>query len=234
MATLAEGGECVAFDLETTGVSSFRDAPVSYGFVQHVGGRIQSDAGYVNPGVPIPPGASAIHGITDEMVRDATVLAEATEYVARRLSSIWSSGGVVVGMNVAYDLTMVDALCRRLSLAPLEARGQIGAVVDVLVVDRHVDRWRKGGRKLTDLCRHYGVSLSDAHSALADAEASLEILEAQIAQFPEIAHLDVGQMNETLRGWYVEWLTSFSAYLERKGERPVAGGRFAWPLHVDE
>ncbi len=235
MVTLAEARELVAFDLETTGVSSFRDAPVSYGFVQHRSdGGALSDAGYVNPGVPIPPGASAIHGITDDMVRDATVLAEAVEYVADRLASIWSSGGIVVGMNVAYDLTMVDALCRRLDLATLAARGPIGAVVDVLIVDRHVDRWRKGGRKLSDLCRHYGVELSDAHSASADAEASLEIFETQLSRFVEVAELEVDRVNETLRGWYVEWLTSFSAYLERKGERPIALGRYEWPLHGGE
>ena len=228
----------VGFDLETTGVSSFRDVPVSYGFVQRERGddavTTTREGGYVNPGRPIPPGATAVHGITDDAVRDAPALDVMAELLASRLASVWSSGGVIVGMNVSYDLTMVDALCRRVGATPLDERGPVGPVVDILILDRHYDRWRKGARRLTDLCAHYGVALGDAHSALADAEASLDVFDAMTERYPEILELPVGAINDTLRSWYVEWLTSFSSYLERKGEPPVAAGRYAWPLHAGE
>jgi DNA polymerase-3 subunit epsilon len=228
----------IGFDLETTGVSSFLDLPVSYGFVERVtseGGIVtKREGGYVNPGVPIPAGAGAIHGITDEMVADATPLAEAVETVAEQLSSLWSGGDVVVGMNVAYDLTMVDSLCQRLGIATLEQRGTVGPVLDVLILDRHFDKWRKGSRKLTDLCAHYGVSLKSAHAAVDDAEASLQVFEAQLQQWPAIGEIPVATMNETLRAWYQEWLASFSKYLEKKGEMPVNAGRYEWPIHRDE
>jgi DNA polymerase-3 subunit epsilon len=228
----------VGFDLETTGVSSFLDVPVSYGFVEHVadanGVTSRRDGSFVNPGVPIPPGAGAIHGITDAMVADATPLAEAVELLAARLATLWSNGDVVVGMNVSYDLTMVDSLCRRLGLSTLEERGSVGPVLDVLVLDRHFDKWRKGSRKLTDLCQNYGVTLSGAHAAVDDAEASLEVFEAQLRQYPEIAKIPVEAINETLRAWYQEWLASFSIYLEKKGEAPISAGRYEWPIHRDE
>lgn len=227
----------VGFDLETTGVSSFRDVPVSYGFVQHVQGvggtSTLVESGYVNPGVAIPAGASAIHGITNDMVADAAILGDAVETIVAKLVSVWTSGGVIVGMNVGYDLTMVDSLCRRLGIPAIEERGDIGGVMDILVLDRHFDKWRKGARKLTDLCWHYGVALDSAHSAAADAEASLLVFEAMVANLPEIAGIPVAEINATLRTWYQEWLSSFSTYLEKKGEAPIEAGRYEWPIHLD-
>ncbi|MFY9783843.1 MAG: exonuclease domain-containing protein [Acidimicrobiales bacterium] len=227
----------VGFDLETTGISSFRDVPVSYGFVEHrhdqSGITTLRDGGLVNPGVLIPASASAIHGITDDMVADAPFLKETVELIADRLSAIWSSRDVVVGMNVGYDLTMVDALCHRLELPSLEDRGVVGSVMDILVLDRHFDKWRKGPRKLTDLCRHYGVTLGSAHSAAADAEASLEVFEAMLTKFSAIGKIPWADVNDTLRAWYQEWLTSFSKYLEDKGEAPIDAGRYAWPIHAE-
>jgi DNA polymerase-3 subunit epsilon len=227
----------VGFDLETTGVSSFRDVPVSYGFVQHVreasGSETRIEGGYVNPGVPIPAGASAVHGITNDMVANAPLLRDAVETIAERLSTLWKSGGVVVGMNAGYDLTMVDSICRRLEIATLEQRGEVGAVMDILVLDRHFDKWRKGARKLTDLCLHYGVTLKSAHSAADDAEASLLVFEVMLARFPEIEQIPVAEINLTLRAWYQEWLSSFSLYLEKKGEAPIEAGRYEWPIHLE-
>ena len=228
----------VGFDLETTGVSSFVDAPVSYGFFEHIvrdddNERIGS-WGLINPGVPIPPGASAIHGITDEMVANAHSLGESVEYIVERLATIWSSGYAVVGMNVSYDLTMVNSVCQRLDYPTLEQRGVVGPVLDVLILDRHFDKWRKGSRKLTDLCQLYGVELGNAHSAVDDAKASVEVLEAQLKRYPEIGEIPTEMMNETLRTWYQEWFASFSSYLEKKGEAPISAGRYDWPIHSDK
>jgi DNA polymerase-3 subunit epsilon len=228
----------IGFDLETTGIDSFRDVPVSYGFVERVQGARGSESlmesCFVNPGIPIPLGASAIHGITDEMVADATPLSAAVEIMAERISAHWACGDVIVGMNVAYDLTMVDSLCRRLDLPTLTERGDIGAVVDVLILDRHYDKWRKGGRKLTDLCRHYEVALGNAHSAAHDAEASLVVFEVLRERYRAFDAIPVARLNVTVRSWYEEWLSSFSLYLEKKGEEPIAPGRYEWPIHIDD
>jgi DNA polymerase-3 subunit epsilon len=225
----------VAFDLETTGVNSFHDVPVSYGFVEQVTeGEIVhtvTDGGLVNPGRSIPPGATAVHGITNEMVADAVSLAVSSAAIIDKLADVWFSGGAIVGMNLAYDLTMVDALCRRVFNASLAERGVEGPVYDILVIDRHFDRYRKGKRTLEDLCLQYHVVLDGAHSAVADAQASLSVFRAMLELYPEIPAIPTSEVNASLRAWHQDWLRSFSTFLEGKGRAPINAGQYEWPIH---
>jgi DNA polymerase-3 subunit epsilon len=228
----------IGFDLETTGVDSFSDVPVSYGFVERIasGDKVitRTKSGYVNPGVAIPEESTAIHGITNDMVADAPELAVATEKIAALLAEIWQRGCVIVGMNVSYDLTMIESLCTRLGLTPLSQRGGIGPVMDILVLDRRFNKYRKGGRKLGILCSHYGVVLDDAHAAAADADASLCILEAIRASKPEIDQIPLGSINETLRGWHQGQMRDLSAYFVKQGNPPISKGQFSWPINTAE
>lgn len=221
----------VAFDLETTGVDPFKDRPVSFGFVERgdESGFLEL-GGLVNPGVAIPAGATQVHGITNEMVHSAPSLNDAVELIVDTLDEIWDNGGAVVGMNVSYDLTMVNSVCVAQGRDPL----RVGPVFDVLITDRHFDRWRRGSRKLTDLCREYEVDLNDAHAALDDARATLLVLEAQVRRYPDLQSLQLATLNEKLAAWYRDWLSSFSTYLEKKGEPSIDPGRYAWPIHVME
>ncbi|HEY7931249.1 MAG TPA: exonuclease domain-containing protein [Acidimicrobiales bacterium] len=222
----------VAFDLETTGIDPFVDRPVSYGFVERRGGEgFLEIGGYVNPGVEIPAGAARVHGITNQMVADAPGLLEATTVISEVILDTWANGGVVVGMNVAYDLTMLNSLRVAQGLASLVPAGP---VLDVLIADRHFDRWRKGSRRLGDLCTHYGVTLDDAHAAVDDARASLLVLEEQVRRYPDFERLEIAHCSASMSAWYREWLSSFSAYLEKKGEAPIGPGRYAWPVHEDD
>ena len=232
MPTAAErlGRRLVAFDLETTGVDAFTDVPVSFGFVEPAA-QVRT-GGFVNPGRPIPAGATKIHGISDADVADAMPLGQAADYLATRLSDVWRDGGAVVGMNVAYDLTMVDAVCRQLGLPNLRERGPIGAVYDVLIIDRHLDRYRKGSRKLSDLCALYGVSLEAAHAAVDDAEASLFVFDALVAKYQkEITAIAYDDVTSTLGEWHRVRLQSYSDWRVSKGDSPIAPGEFAWPLY---
>ncbi len=228
----------VGFDLETTGISSFRDSPVSYGFAERATQETPTDprleSGFIHPGRLIPPGATAIHGITDAMVATATPIAEAVESLAQCLVDVWCDGGIIVGMNVSYDLTMVDSLCQRLDLVSLGDRGPIGPILDVLILDRHFDKWRKGSRKLVNLCQHYGVVLASAHSAVDDALASLLVLDVLRERFRDIDVIETADLNVVQRAWYQEWLQSFSAFREKTGGTPVPPGQFEWPIQTDD
>jgi DNA polymerase III subunit epsilon len=210
----------VAFDLETTGVDPFSDVPVSYAIV----GEDYALVELVNPGRPIPSGASAIHGITDDMVANAISIDTAIELIVDSLHQLWDEHLVLVGMNVSYDLTIVATLAERLQI-PFK----VGPVLDVLVLDRHYDKWRKGKRNLESLCKWYGVELKDAHSADADASACLEILTKMRGRYPFNFSL---KGNDLLREWYRDWLGGYSRYLEGLGKAPIPSGRYEWPVHA--
>lgn len=212
----------VAFDLETTGIDPFNDRPVSYALI----GPNYRLGNLINPGMLIPIEATNIHGITDDLVTLGQPIDEAIEFIVDALHTLWDEDAVLVGMNLSYDLTMIASLCKKLSLG-----FEVGAVADVLVIDRHFDKWRSGSRNLTSLCEFYSVPLTDAHSADADSEACLMLLfkMSKRYQLPVFS-----KDNHTLRSWYQEWLRSYSSYQVKQGKEPIPLGRYEWPIHKED
>lgn len=110
----------VVFDLETTGLSPERDAIVEIGAVRVVDGQIDERLKYetlVRPtnaeGLPImiPPRAQAVHGISDEMVKNAPTIAEVLpEFVS------FVGGSTIVAHNIGFDGGFIRANVRRLGL----------------------------------------------------------------------------------------------------------------------
>ena len=174
----------VVFDLETTGTDIGRDRVIEIGLVRlEPDGRRADWVRRVNPGVPIPPEATAIHGITDDDVRDAPPLEAIAEELTRLLE-----GADIAGYNsLGFDWPFLAAELERVG-RPLDRSGP-----------RHVDAMRifhlKEPRDLSAALRFYcGRDHGGAHSALADASATLDILEAQIRRYEdlpdEVAGLD--------------------------------------------
>ena len=212
-------GRLLGFDLETTGVDPETAHIVQFGFTEYeMGMRTGTWTWPVNPGVHIPEEASAIHGMTDETNADAMTHLQAMDrIVATLIGATLEPRAVLVGMNLAYDLTIIDRHWRALTgLDTLADR--LPPVLDVLVLDKHYDTYRKGSRRLEALARHYDVPVHDAHDAGADAEMSVEVLLAMADRHPEMADteaiaLDIGQ-----RLWRAEQQRSFHAFLIGKGE----------------
>jgi DNA polymerase-3 subunit epsilon len=121
----------------------------------------------------IPAEATAVHGITTEHARaNGKPAVEVVEAVAAHLTELMAAGTPVVGMNLGFDFTLLQRELWRCGVKDgLEDRGQrqIGPLIDVFVIDKAIDRYRPGGRKLTDLCEFYGVRLDGAHDATFDA-----------------------------------------------------------------
>jgi DNA polymerase-3 subunit epsilon len=171
---------CV-FDLETTGVNTDEDRIVTcfIGRVMRDGQVNGSYSWLVNPGIPIPDGASAIHGVTDEVAqRDgadpATAIAEMLTVLRRSIAG----GRPIVAYNASFDLSMLNAEARRYGLEPIE---DFGPVLDPYVIDKAIDRYRKGKRTLVVTAEYYGVPLEDAHDAQADAVATGRVAWALLA-----------------------------------------------------
>lgn len=153
-------------DTETTGAQPGVHRTVSFGIARFekavfVGGIER----FVNPGVPIPEEATAIHKITDEMVKDAPTLAEA--FAAADVRALLD-GAQPAAYNAAFDRHFIPPFGERWDWPWL----------DVLMLIRKQDRFARGaGRhKLAAACERHGVSLTAAHSSGADARACGELL----------------------------------------------------------
>ena len=225
-------GELLAFDLETTGVERFSDVPVSFALVRMVDGVVVAhDTALVDPGRPIPPPATAVHGITDARARsEGMPLATAVAVVAAALLDASRRGVPIAGMKLDFDLTMVDACARHHLGFGLADAGFGGPVLDALVLDRHFDRFRKGRRTLGDLCAHYDVVIEHAHDALADARATLGVLEAMCRHFPDLAGAPPPDLHRWQADWHREWAESFSQWRTRKGMSPLDANDWEWPI----
>lgn len=220
----------LGFDLETTGVDPRKDVPVSYALISTRGDEFQElDNSLVNPGCAIPPEATSIHGITDQMVDNANPLVTAIPIVGNKLVAASAEGVPVVGMNLVFDLTIVDTQWRFLTGEGLVERGWKGPVIDVLLLDRALDKYRKGNRSLSSLCKTYAVEHGGAHDARHDVVASIQlaIILARRFQLGEIA-LDI--LTKRQAQWHRDWAINYSQWRVRQGKPPLGEEARDWPL----
>lgn len=99
----------IILDLETTGVDTEKDRIVELAFQIYTDkGMVKEHACYVNPGIPIPAEATAVHGITDESVKDANMFAPLGSNIAPRFVNCDFGG-----KNVRFDLRMLESEMRR-------------------------------------------------------------------------------------------------------------------------
>lgn len=163
----ADAFACV--DCETTGTDPASDRVVEVAVVRDGARRVWR----VNPGVPIPPEATAVHGIADGDVAACPRFADVAREVVGALA-----GCVVVTFNGrAFDLPLLRAECERAGFAwPLAD----APVVDVLTLDRELTRHTLAGC----VRRWCGREHIGAHGAEADAAATLDVLRAMLAAHP--------------------------------------------------
>jgi len=225
-------GPFAALDLETTGVDPATARIVELALIVDEGdGRVRDlYAGLVDPGpeVEIPPGAAAVHGISRArlVAEAAPPLSEVLPEVHAHLCEIAAAGWPIVIYNATYDWPLLAAEFRRLEPA-LELPAC--PLLDPLVLDRHVDRFRKGRRTLETACEVYGVVLEAAHSARADAVASCAVGRRLLAAYPgELGVASVVELTALQVRAHGVWRDSFNAYLRRIGaDRPAV--RESWP-----
>jgi len=227
-------GTLVGFDLETTGLDREVEEPVSYAFITWDRGElVDVEEGYVQPTRAISEGAAAVHGLTEATLASLGAVEhdEGMRAIERRLAKESAQHVPIVGANLAYDLTMVDRTLWRLaepsSLASAHWRGP---ALDVLVIDRALDQdfAARPGRRLAELCEHYGVTTA-MHTASGDASAAVQIVLAQAARFPELAAATLDELDARQRTWHREWCDAFAARRVAKGQDRLDPGESAWP-----
>lgn len=220
--------ELGVFDLETTGVDvrTSRIVSAHVGVLDAAGDVIERLDWLVNPGVPIPPGATAVHGITDERAQtEGREAADAVREIVAALRTLLHRGIPIVAYNAPYDLSLLDHEARRYGIPPLDDPAPI---IDPLVIDKAVDKYRRGKRTLEFTAGHYGVPLLDAHDAGADAIAAGRVAQAIARAYPSELGIDAAELHRLQVRWCREQAEDFQAYMRRvKDPGFVAEG--SWP-----
>ena len=216
----------VVFDLETTGVdpSEARIVTAFIGVLDATGSVVEGRSWLVDPGIDIPSASTEVHGVTTERARaEGAEASAAVGEIRDMLARHFAEGLAVCAFNAAYDFSLLAAECRRHGLEPLDAR----PVIDPMVIDRKVDRFRRGKRTLTVATEVYGVELTDAHDASADAIAAGRVAQAMTASYPEL-RIDPISLHELTQAWAEEQAVEFEEF-RRRTDPGFSAGR-GWPL----
>ena len=175
----------IAFlDTETTGIDpATGDRIVELGIVVGVRGEIVERLNWlINPERPIPDGARAVHGISDDDVKDAPVFSTIALAISEAMT-----GKIPAAYNAPFDKGFVAAELGRSGLAadllPPCMRAEC-VWLDPLVWARELQKYEKG-KKLTDVAGRLGIKLDNAHRASDDAEAALRVMYA-LARDPRV------------------------------------------------
>lgn len=217
------------FDLETTGIDidTCRIVTAHVGVIGPAGEVLEQRQWLVDPGVEIPTAATLIHGVTTERARlEGLAAAQGVAEIIDALRDAAGRGLPIVAYNAAYDLSVLHREAERYGH---EAFRGPGYVVDPLVIDKAVDRFRRGKRTLTAACEHYGVELLAAHDAGADAIAAGRVAQAIARAFPELAACAVAELHTRQVGWCREQAESYQDWRRRNGE-PEFTTSGAWPI----
>lgn len=215
----------VGFDLETTGVRREHDRVVTATLTYddpETGEFVRE--WLINPGIEIPPEATAVNGITNEMLTEqGQDAAEAIGEITTLMIAMLQPGIPLVAYNALFDVSIIDREQRRYGLPTIFADGIQGGpppfVLCPMTIDKAVNPFVKGRgmRKLTPTAARYGVELKDAHQATADVRAALDV--ARRLHLPQPADQrdrDPGQIarrrailadasEEDLRSWQKAW-----------------------------
>ncbi len=166
----------VFFDLETTGTNISRDRIVEISIIKLMpDGQRSEKTRLLNPEMPIPAEATAIHHITDEMVADKPTFRDVAPGI---LASI--TGCDIAGFNSnRFDIPLLDAEFERVGIDFDLSKARF---IDVQTIFH-----KKEPRTLVAAYKYYcNADLVGAHSALDDTRATLEVLLAQLERYDDL------------------------------------------------
>jgi DNA polymerase-3 subunit epsilon len=217
------------FDLETTGidVETSRVVSAAVGVLDESGNVIEQWSWLADPGVEIPEQASAVHGITTARARaEGRPAKEVIAEIIAVLEGLFDRGLAVTIYNAPYDLSLLHFEALRYDLEPLT---EPAPIIDPLVLDRVVDKYRKGKRTLEAAAVVYGVALIDAHDAGADAVAAGRVAQAMARRNPEQLAVESALLHSQQVAWCAEQSADFQAYM-RRTHNPEFTTSGLWPV----
>ena len=186
-----DGFRVVGFDLETTGFDVRKERIVEYALIgSDVDGSDINLQSLVYPEKRIPFDASNVHGIKDQDVRGAGNFSEHIGEISKIIND-----SIIVGHNIIkFDWKMLEIECFRAGVETPKPR----AIIDTLVIARKLKI--PGRHKLGILCNKYGIDLSNAHRADADAGATLILLWKIMKEYPRFFRGSIDDLQDNLAG----------------------------------
>lgn len=179
----------IFFDLETTGLDIAKDRIVELCYIRvEPNGNEEARSMRINPEMHIPEVASSVHGITDDDVKDCPTFAD----VAPQLAATFE-GCDLAGFNSNwFDLPL---LAEEFMKAGVNIDLSHVQAIDVQNIYHKLEK-----RTLAAAYKFYcGRDLENAHSALADTQATYEVLQAQLDHYPNDLQNDVDFLAEFSR-----------------------------------
>lgn len=217
-----------AFDLETTGLDVLSDRAVQAAFLWIEGDSTvdsQSWTSVIDPGVPIPDEAASIHGITTAIARDLGVEPQmAFRNLGAKFAEAAEAGIPVVMYNAPFDWPFLLAEASRYGVQIPDVN-----IIDPLVCDRELDRFRRGSRRLEDVAAHYRCSLPNAHDAASDAAAAGAVARALAERFPQLRESTLPELQARQAEWHARWAVGYTEW-RRKSGMDTSDVDPGWPI----
>jgi DNA polymerase III epsilon subunit-like protein len=181
----------VFFDLETTGLDAGKDRVVEFGALKvHPSGKEEKLRFLINPEIPIPPEASAIHGHTAESLRGKLPFRNRAYDI-----HTFFKGADIAGYNVfGYDLPLIQQELKRAGSPLLDVK-EASKIDAFRIFKGQEGLGKKGERTLSAASEFYlGKPHVDAHGAMADVQASADIFFEQQRRYGDVSKHVIGPM----------------------------------------
>ena len=228
------------WDCESTGVNVAEDRILTCYAAEYLPDLrvVQEKSWTINPGVDVPEGAAAVHGMSTSWIR-ANGRPDPQNAVGEIFNDLMDAAGrgvPIVAFNLRYDLSLLHYELLRhgwmTGVMPLLDRG---VFYDALVHDKARDKYRKGGRKLQMICEHNGIEFDEqaAHEASYDV---LKTAELSFCLLRKERKLGVAELMPKLVEWKQEQDESLEAYFAKTGKTKNDDGKTkividrGWPL----
>lgn len=224
----------VGFDTETTGVDPCEDRLVTASVIVVDGDGVETFYWLADPEVEIPQASQAVHGISTEQARrEGEPIKKVLDEVAQLLHVHMEQGHPIVAFNASFDLTLIESELARHGLATLSERlgRPIAPVIDPFMLDKVVDKYRRGKRNLESVAKFYNVWEDDNfHNAQADVLVTLKVLGALLRRHPEIAITPLAELMDRQREAYDDMTAYFARQAAASGRAPQLHA--GWPVAI--
>lgn len=237
-------GPLCGFDSETTGVDVYdveNTKIVSFSMVltSSDGSSPKIKEWLLNPEIDIPSEASDVHGITTEYAREfGTNYVDGIKDIMRVMHWTVQAGIPLVAYNGAFDLTLLKNQAEYVGVESPDGFWDSVLMLDPLVMDKAVDKYRKGKRTLGVVSSLHGYSLEDAHEATADVIATLHVVKSlgpKYLQHHKNSGRPISNKSDMMMAQkfdYMESARSLEQYFRRTDPNKTINK--SWPIQDEE